>query len=86
MALGLPIALIDTTPGWLTVVVASGLLAAVAPARAWYWGVAAGVLIPALSFALRDLEPDPQGLTVCLAGAYLGARTGLYLRSLLDPV
>jgi hypothetical protein len=83
--LGMLIFMVDSSPGWddtgvsaAMVLVASGLMGAIHPARAWVWALAVGLWVPLMGFA-----SDPAGFhsasVFATVGAYVGALVGRYL-------
>ena len=95
LMLGMLVFMVDSSPGWddtgvsaAMVLVASGLIGAIHPARAWVWALAVGLWVPLMSLAL-----DPAGfhlasvlaLVFATVGAYAGALVGRLLTE-SDPV
>jgi hypothetical protein len=87
LAIGLAIALVDTSPGWddtgisaAAVFAGSGLLAAVHPRRPWVWALAVGLWIPALNIASHHNYGSLIALIFAFAGAYAGALAGRVVR------
>ena len=83
LAMGLAIALVDTSPGWddtgisaVAVLAASGLLAVMQPRRPWLWALVVGLWIPALNIATHHNYGSLLALLVAGAGAYGGAFAG----------
>ena len=92
LMLGMLIFMVDSSPGWddtgvsaAMVLVASGLMGAIHPARAWVWALAVGSWVPLMGFALDPAGFDPASvlaLAFATAGAYAGALLG---RALTTP-
>jgi hypothetical protein len=87
LAIGLAIALVDTSPGWddtgisaVAVLAASGLLAAIQPRRPWVWALAVGLWTPALNIATHHNYGSLIVLIFAFAGAYMGAFAGKVVR------
>ncbi len=87
LAVGLAIGFVDSSPHWddtgITVgvvVIASGLLSALAPGRAWLWALAVGIWIPTFNIALHHGFASAAALVFATAGAYAGAGAGWLLR------
>ena len=87
LAIGLAIALVDTSAGWddtgisvVAVLAASGLLAAIQPRRPWVWALAVGLWIPALNIATQRNYGSLIALIFAFAGAYTGAFAGRAVR------
>lgn len=85
LVLGLLIALVDSSPNWddtgitaMALVITCGLLGAAYPARAWQWGLAVGLWVPALGIALHQNYGSWVALVVALAGAYAGGLVGRF--------
>ena len=89
LMLGMLIFMVDSSPGWddtgvsaAMVLVASGLMGAIHPARAWVWALAVGSWVPLMGFALDPAGFDPASvlaLAFATAGAYAGALAGRLL-------
>ncbi|HJU01286.1 MAG TPA: hypothetical protein VJ966_08780 [Actinomycetes bacterium] len=86
LALGLALALVDSSPGWddtgvsaAAVLVTAAAFGAARPSRAWLWALAVGLWIPAMGIALRH---NPAAL-IALVPAVLGAYAGAAARRLL---
>jgi hypothetical protein len=80
LALGLLIALVDTSPKWddtgITVgmlVIVCALFGMLSPARAWLWALAVGLWIPVLNIALYHNYASSIALVFAFFGAYVGA-------------
>jgi hypothetical protein len=92
LALGLGIALLDTSPGWDDTGVSAAalfgvcaLLGSVGPCQPWVWAVAAGLWIPMLSLALHPSAPN-YGSLLALVFAVVGAYAGAGVRRVLVGV
>ena len=86
LALGLALALVDSSPGWddtglsaAALLVAAALFGAARPSRAWLWALAVGLWIPALGIILRH---NPTAL-IALVPAFLGSFAGAGARRLV---
>jgi hypothetical protein len=80
LALGLAIALVDSSPGWDDTGVSAGALflaiaalGATRPVRAWLWALAVGLWIPVLGIVLRGNPAALLALVPALLGAFAGA-------------
>jgi hypothetical protein len=87
LAVGLALALVDSSPGWddtgvsaAAVLLAAAAFGAARPARPWLWALAVGLWIPALNIALGH---NP-GALIALVPAVLGAYAGAAARRLLS--
>jgi len=85
LMLGVLIALVDSGPGWddtgvsaAMVLVASGLVGALHPARAWVWAVGSWIPLSGLAFDRFDLA-SLLALAFAMVGAYAGAFAGKHL-------
>ena len=83
---GMLILMVDSSPGWddtgasaAMVLVASGLMGAIHPARAWVWALAVGSWVPLMGFAL-----DPAGFHAASVLALAFATAGTYVGPLSD--
>ena len=79
LLIGAAITWIDTRPTWddtgVTagmIAIATALLGAAMPSRAWVWALAVGVWIPVIGIAHGNMAAG-LALVVALAGAYTGA-------------
>jgi DMSO reductase anchor subunit len=80
VVLGLAIALVDVSPGWDDTGVSAGALflgaaalGATRPSRAWLWGLAVGLWVPALNLVVKDNPGALLALVPALVGAFAGA-------------
>jgi hypothetical protein len=80
VALGVALALIDTSPGWddtgvsaAAVLLVAAAFGAARPSRAWLWALAVGLWIPALNIVLRGNPAALLALVPAVAGAFAGA-------------
>jgi hypothetical protein len=86
LALGLALALVDSSPGWddtgmsaVAVLAAAAAFGAARPPRPWLWALAVGLWIPALGIILRH---NPTAL-IALVPAFLGSFAGAGARRLV---
>jgi hypothetical protein len=82
LMLGMLIFMVDSSPGWddtgvsaAMVLVASGLMGAIHPARAWVWALAVGLWVPLMGLALDPAGFHPASV-LALAFATVGANAG----------
>jgi len=80
LALGLLLALVDSSPDWddtgvsaAAVFAGAAAFAAARPWRAWLWALAVGLWIPALGIVVRDNYAALLALVPALLGALAGA-------------
>jgi hypothetical protein len=80
LALGLLLALVDSSPGWddtgvsaAAVFAAAAAFGAARPSRAWLWALAVGLWIPVLGIAVRGNAEALIALVPALLGAFAGA-------------
>ena len=88
-AVGLMIAWIDSSPGWddtgVTagmVLIASAIVGALSPGRAWLWAFAVGSWIPVLGI----LRQHNYGSILALVLAFIGSYAGAFLRKQTIPL
>lgn len=88
LALGALITYMDTRPNWDdtgvtagALLIASGVLGFLGPKRPWLWALAMGVWIPLVGIARTHNYPAMLALVM----AFLGAYTGMILRTWLSP-
>jgi hypothetical protein len=89
LMLGMLIFMVDSSPGWddtgvsaAMVLVASGLMGAIHPARAQVWALAVGLWVPLMGFASDPAGFHPASvlaLVFATVGAYVGAQVGWFL-------
>lgn len=87
VGIGIAIGVVDSSPHWddagITagaLLIATGLLGALAPRRAWLWALAAGVWIPLFNILLHHSYGSVVAIAFAFAGAYAGALAGWLLR------
>jgi hypothetical protein len=92
VGIGIAIGVVDSSPHWddagITVgalLIASGLLGALAPRRAWLWALAAGVWIPLFNILLHHSYASVVAIAFAFGGAYAGALAGWLLRHAAAP-
>jgi hypothetical protein len=80
LAVGLALGLVDSSPGWddtgvsaAAVFAAAAAFGAARPSRAWMWGLAVGLWIPALGIVLDGNDAALLALVPALLGAFAGA-------------
>jgi hypothetical protein len=80
LAVGLSLALVDSSPGWddtgvsaAAVFAATAAFGAARPSRAWLLALAVGLWIPALGIVLHGNYPSLLALVPALLGAFAGA-------------
>jgi hypothetical protein len=89
LMLGMLIFMVDPSPGWddtgvsaAMVLVASGLMGAIHPARAQVWALAVRLWVPLMGFASDPAGFHPASvlaLVFATVGAYVGAQVGWFL-------
>jgi hypothetical protein len=80
LALGLLLAVVDSSPGWddtgvsaAAVFAGAAAFGATRPARAWLWALAVGLWIPVLGIVVRGNAEALIALVPALLGAVAGA-------------
>ena len=89
VGLGLLLAYVDSRPTWDDtgisaglLLVSSGLLGAVEPARPWRWALSVGIWIPVVGI----LTGGNVGSLIALAVAFVGAYGGMMVRRAIIPL
>jgi hypothetical protein len=79
LGLGLAIAWVDSRPNWddtgvtaAAILLACGVLGAIAPKQPWLWALAVGLWIPLIAIARSQNYGSLLALVVAFAGAYAG--------------
>jgi hypothetical protein len=89
LMLGMLIFMVDSSLGWddtgvsaAMVLMASGLMGAIHPARAWVWAFAVGSWVPLMCFVLDPAGFHPASV-LALAFATVGAYAGSFVGRLV---